>query len=73
LVALQIVMALRQTTLIHVRCWLSGKEHKLECPIGTIDAGNTVGCGILLNSMNEWAVFLTLNGILTGKLLVTSN
>jgi hypothetical protein len=50
---------------------LSGKEHKLECPIQAIDAGAVVGCGLLLNSMNELAVFFTVNGILCGKLHVT--
>jgi hypothetical protein len=55
------------------RLWLSTDEkmHKLECPIATTDGGAVVGCGLLLNSKNEWAVFFTVNGNLLGKLLLT--
>jgi hypothetical protein len=52
--------------------WLSGKEHELECPTGFIKPGDVFGCGLLLNSKNEFelAVFFTVNGILLGKLLL---
>jgi hypothetical protein len=53
--------------------WLSGKKHKLESPIRAIDAGDVVGCGLMLNSKNELAVFFTVNGILCGKLIVIHN
>jgi hypothetical protein len=49
--------------------WLSGMPHKWECPIRAIDLRSVVGCGLLLNSKNELAVFFTVNGILCGKLL----
>jgi hypothetical protein len=49
--------------------WLSGKEHKLECPTGVIAKGDVFGCGLLLNSKNELAVFFTLDGNILGKLL----
>jgi hypothetical protein len=52
--------------------WLSGKPHKLECPLGPIGEGDVVGCGLLLDSKDELAIFFTLNGILLGnKLLLT--
>jgi hypothetical protein len=50
--------------------WLSGKEHKLECPTKVIAVGEVVGSGLMLNSRNEWVVFFTRNGILLGKLLL---
>jgi hypothetical protein len=56
-------------------CWLSGKTHELQSN-EAFDAGGTVfGCGLLLNSKNELAVFFTHNGILMGKfkLLLTEN
>jgi hypothetical protein len=54
-------------------CRLAGKWHAFESPIQACDLGAVFGCGILLNSKNELAVFFTLNGTLLGKLLVTSN
>jgi hypothetical protein len=50
--------------------WLSGKEHELKCPIGTIAGAKVIGCGLLLNSKNELAVFFTVDGILLGKLFL---
>jgi hypothetical protein len=54
------------------RYWLSGMPYQLEDPIRAIE-GDVVGCGLLLNSKNELAVFFTVNGILRGKLIVTHN
>jgi hypothetical protein len=51
--------------------WLSGKQHKFEHPVDPIKSGAVVGCGLLLNSKNQLAVFFTRNGLLLGKLLLT--
>jgi hypothetical protein len=55
-------------------CYLgNNKEHYFEWPNGAIEPewnngkGDVVGCGILMNSKNEWAIFFTGNGILMGQ------
>jgi hypothetical protein len=51
---------------------LSDKLHKFEWPKGAIKPavwkgmGDTVGCGILFESMQKLSIFFTLNGILLG-------
>jgi hypothetical protein len=43
--------------------WAIKPEWKWGPPIG----GNVAGCGLLLNSKNQLAIFGTLNGILLGQ------
>jgi hypothetical protein len=50
--------------------WLSGIRHIFEHPVRATNSGDVVGCGLLLNSKNKWAVFFTFNGVLLGELLV---
>jgi hypothetical protein len=50
-------------------CWLSGKEHNLECLTKAIVGGDVIGSGLMLNSKSELAIFFTQNGVLLGKLL----
>jgi hypothetical protein len=59
--------------------WLIyGKNHPFECFEDAIkpeckwdarEGGNVAGCGLLLNSKNQLAIFGTLNGILLGQFL----
>jgi hypothetical protein len=46
---------------------LAGRVHKLECPTWPIHSVAIFGCGLLLNSKNELAVFFTHKGLLMGK------
>jgi hypothetical protein len=50
---------------------LSGMRQKCEYSIEFIDSAKLAGCGILLNSKNQLAIFFTLNGILLGELSMT--
>jgi hypothetical protein len=59
----------------HDSCLLAGTRHWFEWPTGAIrpewnGRGDVMGCGILLNSKNELAIFFTANGILMGKHLI---
>jgi hypothetical protein len=59
-------------------CLLAGTRHWFEWPTGAIrpewnGRGDVMGCGILLNSKNELAIFFTANGILMGKHLLSRN
>jgi hypothetical protein len=59
----------------HDNCLLLGTSHWFEWPNGAIrpkwdGCGDVMGCGILLNSKNELAIFFTANGILMGKHLI---
>jgi hypothetical protein len=59
-------------------CYLGDhKEHHFEWPNGVIEPewnsygkGDVVGCGILMNSKNEWTIFFTGNGVLMGQFRV---
>jgi hypothetical protein len=57
----------------YYHCHLSGKQHKLEYPTGEFNGGAVVGCGLLLNSKNELAIFFSWNGRPLGKLIVPHN
>jgi hypothetical protein len=48
-------------------CYLDGRHHPLEYQTGPVGVGSVFGCGLLINSKNELAVFFTHNGILMGK------
>jgi hypothetical protein len=48
-------------------CILAGTVHHLEYPTGLIGEVAVFGCGLLLNSKNELAVFFTHKGLLMGK------
>jgi hypothetical protein len=62
-------------------CWLSGTIHNFRWPKGAIkpewiwgnpndpicQAGDTIGCGLLLTPENNLAIFFTANGILMGR------
>jgi hypothetical protein len=52
-------------------CWLDGELHQLELqgairPVGK-EYGNVYGCGLVLDSENNVAIFFTLNGQLLGE------
>jgi hypothetical protein len=54
--------------------YLFGEEHPFEWSNDAIKprwngkgVGDVYGCGLLLNSMNELAIFFTYNGILMGQ------
>jgi hypothetical protein len=56
----------------HDNCLLSGTRQWFEWAKEAIKPewngrGDVMGCGILLNSKNELAIFFTANGILLGK------
>jgi hypothetical protein len=51
----------------HMDCTLEGTVHELEYPTWPIDSVAVFGCGLLLNSKNELAVFFTHKGLLMGK------
>jgi hypothetical protein len=59
-------------------CWRSDDDGVFEYRPGAIqpkfseNACDIVGCGILLNSKNGWAIFFTLNGISMGQFSVVS-
>jgi hypothetical protein len=53
--------------------WIFGEQHKFVKGPAKAVPGDVVGSGLLLNSKNEWVVFFTLNGLLLGKCLLTSN
>jgi hypothetical protein len=55
---------------------IGGTDHPFECLEDAIkpewkwaarEGGNVAGCGLLLNSKNQLAIFGTLNGILLGQ------
>jgi hypothetical protein len=56
-------------------CWLSNKEHAFEWPNGVKPKwtclGAVVGCGLVLNTKNELAIFFTGNGFLLGKFIIS--
>jgi hypothetical protein len=57
-------------------CRLSGKSHHFKLPNVAIKpvwngSINVVGCGLVLDTKNELAIFFTLNGILMGKFKFT--
>jgi hypothetical protein len=55
-------------------CLLAGEHHRFELPEGAIrpqmkENENVFGCGLVLNSDNNLAMFFTLNGQLLSELM----